>query len=342
MKFLAQVTKFFRADLSEVIGAYFDGDKIFIVRLTENFETIEIDADSSELEHIAKKISLTCQQHGWKISAVGFCLQESDAVTYQTTVENIPDKEIPAFVKSWAITQSGIDALFSFDNVGKEIWLETLPRATVDEFCTTFKNFGMNLRGLSVMPTNLLTKNNPFDNAKFIAEIVRNGKSPNLLSSRDSMWNWEKFSPAIAAVFLIVMLISSAKLFIDYRIASNELDAIKISLQERHEDLDLKKNLDADIAELNRLNKLCAEQGITTAKFNLLVNLGKVAGGGVHLTKIRADENFLELEGISVTPDAVKSYLSRVKSSVIQNARLENSSENKNGDITFTIRATLK
>ena len=52
-----RLEKFFWENLSEIIGAYFDGEKIFVVRLTEKFETLEIDADASEIEHIAEKIS---------------------------------------------------------------------------------------------------------------------------------------------------------------------------------------------------------------------------------------------------------------------------------------------
>lgn len=336
------IKDFFRANLNDVIGAYFDGEKIFITRLTGYFETIELDANSTEIEYLAEKISLACKQRGWKTSAVGFCLQEGDAVTYQATVDNIPAKEIPSFVKSWAITRNGADAVFAFDNIGAEVWMETLPRTTLDEFCAAFEKFGMNLRGLSVMPVDLLTKTTPLDRTKFIAKVIRYGEPPNFLAARNSAWNWKKISPAIAALFLLVMLIGSAKLFIDYRTAAAELDAIKISIDSQREDLSLKENLDADIAELNRLNKISAAQNVTPTKFNLLINLGKATGGGVRLTKIRAEENFLELEGISVTPDAVKSYLSRVKSFVVTTARLENSTEREDGDIAFTIRATLK
>ena len=52
-----RLEKIFRENLSEVVGAYFDGEKIFVVRLTEKFETTELDADASEIEHIAEKIS---------------------------------------------------------------------------------------------------------------------------------------------------------------------------------------------------------------------------------------------------------------------------------------------
>ncbi len=334
------MTNFFREDLSNVVGAYFDGDKIFIVHLSENSETVTIDADGSDVEQLAEKISLVCTQNGWQTSAVGFCLQEGDAVTFQTEVDNVPAKEIPALVKSWAIAQFQKDAAFSFAKVGAEIWMETLPQKIVDEFCATWKKFGMNLRGLSVMPVDMLTKITPIDHAKFIAEIVRERKAPNILA-RSGILNWKKISAAIAAIFFIALLISSMKIFFDSNAASTQLDAIKSSVNELRDDLALKNSLDEDIAELNRLNKICAAQGINPAKFNLLINLGKVAGGGVHLTKIHVDENFLELEGVSTTPDAVKSYLSRVKSSVSSSARLESSNENKDGDIDFTIRAAL-
>lgn len=339
--FLARVTKFFRADVGEVIGAYFDGEKIFVGRLTENFETIALDADSSDIERLAEKISLACRQRGWKISAVGFCLQDGDAVTYQSPVDNIPAKEIPAFVKSWAVMQSGTNAAFAFDSLGEEIWMETFPRTSTDEICAAFEKFGLNLLALSVMPADLLTKIDPLNRTKFIAEVVRQRKSPNLLSARGSAWNLKKFSQAVAAIFLAAMLVGSIKLLVEYHTASAELDAAKISIDERRDDLALKETLDADVAELHRLNELIATQNVTPKKFNLLLNLGRAAGGGVHLTKIRAEENFLHLEGISATPDAVKSYLSRVKSLVVQNARLESSTANDDGDIAFTIRATL-
>ena len=340
--FFARATNFFREDLSEVVGAYFDGEKIFVVNMSENSAVVEVDANGSDVEHLAEKISIACSRNGWKTSAVGFCLRDDDVVTLQTEVDNIPAREIFSLVKIWAVAQVGNDdAAFSFAKVGEQLWMETLPKKTVDEFSAAWKKFGMNLRGLSAMPVDLLTKFTATDRAKFIAEVVRDRKVPNVLATR-SVFDWKRISAAVAAIFFIALLISSTKIFFDNNAASTQLDAAKISVNELRDDISLKNSHDADISELNRLNKICAAQGVNPAKFNLLINLGKVAGGGVHLTKIHADENFLELEGISTTPDAVKSYLSRVKSSVIQSARLESSVENKDGDIVFTIRATLK
>ena len=333
----ARLKKFFREDLDEIVGAYFDGEKIFVVHLTENFEAADVDADGSEPERLAEKISLVCAQKNWKTSAVGFCLREEEVVTYQSDVSNLPEKEIPAFVKIWAVAQTGKDAAFSFARVGEKLWMETLPRTKLEEFCSAFKKFNLNLRALSVMPPALLTKGTPFDKTKFIIEVVRERKAPNLLSG--GVWDWKKISFAAAAIFLIGQIIFSAKIFFDYSAAQNKLDAAKISVEELSAELALKKNLDANVAELHRLNALAAQIELET-NFNLLINLGKISGEDVRLTKIRAEKNLLELEGLTDNPDAVKNYLARVKSSVVQSARLENSSERDDGEIVFAIRAT--
>lgn len=338
--FLTRLKKFFREDLSEIIGAYFDGEKIFIARLTEKFETVEVDADSFEIERLAEQISIVCNQKGWKTSLVGFCLREEETVTYLFEVSNVPEKEFPALVKSWAIAQAGKDAPFSFVKVDGELWMETLPRTKLEEICAAFKKFNLNLCALSVMPAHLLDKISPFDRTEFITEIVRNKKAPNLLSARGSLWNWKRISPATAAIFFIAILIGSAQVLWDYRTALNKLDAAKISIDELGEELALKKNIDDNIAELHKINRFAAQIDVKQ-NFNLLINLGKIAGGDVSLTKIRVEENFLELEGVAQNSDVVKNYLSRVKNSVINSARLESSAEHEDGEIVFVIRAAF-
>lgn len=335
----SRAINFFREDLREVIGAYFDGEKIFITRFAEKIETVEIYADDSEPEQLAEKISLECRQRGWNTQAVGFCLREGDVVTYQTAVDNLPEKEIPAFVKSWAVAQAGKDSAYSSTKIGGELWIESMPRSTLNEFCAAFKKFGVNLRGLSVMPAEMLTKITPLSRTEFIAQVVRNKKSPNLLATRGSAWNSERISLTVAACVTIFLLIGSIKILFDLNAAETQLDAAKNSLNAMQEDFALKQTLDADISELNRLNKIISAQNLSPTQFNLLINLGKVAGGGMRLTKIRSDENFFELEGISTTPDAVKSYLSRVKNSVNQNARLKSSIERDDGNISFVIQS---
>ena len=96
-----------------------------------------------------------------------------------------------------------------------------------------------------------------------------------------------------------------------------------------------------DSAHKFKLNFLNAAQIDVKQNFNLLINLGKIAGGDVSLTKIRVEENFLELEGVAQNSDAVKNYLSRVKNSVINSARLESSAEHEDGEIVFVIRAAF-
>ena len=337
--FLAAAKKFFREEAGETVGAYFDGEKIFIARLTEKFETTEVDAYGATVEQLAEKISIVCRQKGWRTSAVGFCLQDSDAVTYQTEVGNLPEKEIPAMVKTWAQVQAGKDAAFSFAKVGAELWMETLPQARPEEIRAAFKKFGLNLRGLSVMPAALLTKVTPFDRTEFITEVVRNKTAPNFLTA-GSGWRWQKISQAAAAIFLIALTVATLKIFWEYGAASDELNAAKFAVDELREDVALKKALDDDIDELHRLNKIAAQVD-NPPTFNILLNLGRIADKSIRLTKIRADKNSLELEGLAKTPDAVKNYLARVKNSVAQGARLDSSAERDDGYIAFVIRAAL-
>lgn len=107
------------------------------------------------------------------------------------------------------------------------------------------------------------------------------------------------------------------------------------------EDLALKKSLDENISELHKLNKLAAQVD-APQNFNLLLNLGKISDRTIRLTKIRADENLLELEGVTENSAALKNYLRLVRNSVAQSARLESSTERDDGDIAFVIRAQLK
>ena len=336
--FWSRAKKFFREDFNEIIGAYFDGEKIFVTRPAEKFETVEVDAEGLEIEQLAEKISLICKKRGWQTSAVGFCLRESDAVTYQTEVGNLPEKEIPEMVKTWASAQAGKDAVFSFTKAGSELWMETLPRTNFEEICAAFGKFGLKLRGLSVMPVDLLTKIAPLDRTKFISEVVRNKKAPNLLATGD-VWNWKKISQATAIIFLAMITFFTLKTFSDYSETSEEFDVAKLAINELREDVELKKAVDADIAELHRLNKICAAQA-ESPKLNVLLNLGRIADKSVRLTKISVDKNSLELEGLAKTPDAVKSYLNRVKNFVAQSARLESSVE-RDDELVFVIRATL-
>ena len=216
--------------------------------------------------------------------------------------------------------------------------METVPRVKVEEFNAAFKKFGLNLRGLSVMPDDVPTLH-PFERTEFISEVVRNKKAPNLLAGR-SLWDWRKISAAVAAIFCGVLIIASAKIFFDYRAPSEALDAAQSRTEQLSADVALKKAVDADVAALRRFNALSA-QVAAPQNFNRLLKLGKVASGGIRLTGIELDEKTLELEGLAIKSDAVKSYLARVKGSVATSARLANSEEQDDGEIAFTIRAAF-
>ena len=335
---LTQAKNFFREDTSSIVGAYFDGDKIFLTRLTDSFETTEIFAEGSKPEQLAEKIFEACRQRGWQNSAFGFCLRDEDVIAYQSSANHLPAKEIPNYIKTWAVGQTnGKDAVFAFKPVDDgEVWMETVPRDTVEKICAAFEKFNLDLCALSAMPDEMLTKRNPLDMTKFIIDAVKNKNAPNLLARR-SDWNVKKISAAVATIFFASVVAHSASIFFEWRAATNELDEAKISVDNLRDELALKKILDENIAALNQLNNLAAQVN-ATKNLNLLLGLGKISGGDVHLTNIRGEENLLEIEGVAETPDAVKNYLGRLKN-FVPNIRLENSSESDDGEIKFTLRA---
>ena len=339
-KILEPIKKFFREDMGKIVSAYFDGEKIYIARLTEKFETVEVEADGSEIEQLAAKISQVCRQKGWETSRVGFCLREGDAVTYQSETTGLSEEKFPEYVKSWAQAQAGAEAKFSFTKVGEELWMESMPKTAAEEYFSAFKKFGLNLRGLSAMPADMLTKLHPYDRTEFITEVIQNKTAPNFLT-QGSAWNWKRIFKTIAAIFIIGLMIISAKLFLDYNAAADKLDAAKVSVENLSEDIALKQTLDEHVAELHRLNKLAAQVG-DNKNFNLLLNLGKSSSREVRLTKIRVEKDLLELEGVTGDSAALKSYLGLVRNFVAPSARLESSKENDDGDIVFVIRASLK
>lgn len=335
------ILKFFREELRAVIGAYSDGDKLYIARLTEEFETVTVDAAGSEVERLAEQIAHVCKQKGWATSAVGLCLREEDAVTFRTEIDNVPAKEIPALVKSWAVAQAGAEAIFSFVQIGGELWMETLPRIKAETFRAAFKRFGLTLRALSVMPVaSEPIKPQPYDRTRFISEVVRDKKAPNLLG-RGGAYRWKRISFAAASIILGVLTLATIKIFCDYREASERLIAAKTTFDALREDFYLKQAVDDDTASLRRLNTF-ATQTDAPNNFNRLINLGGLADGSVRLIRIDMEENFLELEGATIDgAAAVRNYLARVKETVVQSARLESTVETADGEIIFTIRAAL-
>ena len=339
-RFFLAAKNFFREDTGEIVGSYFDGETIFIVRLTDTVDTCEISADGEDFAQLAEKISVACRQRGWQTQNVGYCLRERDAVTFQSELPNVPEKDFPALVKTWSQAQAGIDAANSFATVDGGLWMETLPRATADEICAAFRKFNLNLTALSVMPANLLAKITPFDRARFIAEIAEKKTSPNLLRQRATSLDVKKLSAAVAVIFLVAALVTAIQIFADWRTAANEFNAAKLAVDNLRDDISLKKFFDEDVGELQRLNNLTV--GVAATKtFNALINFGNVASGDVHLTNLRVDENSAEIDGLATNSDAVKSCLARVKNSVTARARHENSSTGDDGDIVFAIRADL-
>lgn len=349
-KYFERIKNFFREDFGEILGIYHDGEKIFLARLTKKFETAEINFEIdfsdkiSPVEQLAEKILMICNQRGWKTSKIGLCLRDDDAITFRTNFENVPQNEIESAVKIWANAQAGKNSFYTFVEEDGEIWSETLSQTVVEEYISVCEKNSLNLCALSVMPnfseeSTDLTDN--LDRAVFIAKVIKENKSPNLLAKKIAAWNLKKISLTMAIIFLLIFFVTAAKLFYDYREAEKNFEVVQKILAEKSETVILKKNLDAEVEEMKKINSLLASQVEKNPKLNLLIRLGKISGGSVRLKKIIASEDSAQLEGTADNPDAIGKYLSRLKNSVAEKVKLENTSANEDGEINFAIRLTF-
>jgi len=130
----------------------------------------------------------------------------------------------------------------------------------------------------------------------------------------------------------------SAKIFYDYKVAENELETARKILAEKSELVVLKKNLDENISEMKKINSVLAAQSEKFSKLNFLIRLGKISGGSVQMKKITATENFVQLEGVAEDHDAIEKYLRKLKNSVAENSKLENTSAADDGRINFSVK----
>ncbi len=343
------ILDFFRADYSEVIGVYYDEEKITLSRHingeTESAEVnFSIEDDVSEIEQLAEKISVICSQRGWKTSKMGFCLREGAAVTFQTPLFNIPQAEIEDAVKSWATAQFAEDVLYTSIKSDGEIWMEAILKSTAKEYVTAWNKNSMTLCALTVKPEEISTQINlakPIEYADFVAEIVKNKKVPNLINEYLSAWDYKKISAAIVALFFLAVVGIFTVTSYQYYTVAAQVDILKANLAEHDDELRLKNSIDENISEMKRLNEICAAQKNSIPTFNALVKLGKIADGKTYLTKINISDNDIELEGIADDPDEIKNYVSRLKTNVTPNVKLGNVSSN-DGETTFNVHLTLK
>lgn len=340
MNFFDKIKNFFREDFSDVVGIYYNGEKIFIAHSTHKIELDEINFEIdfneniSPAEQLADKIFMILNQRGWQNSKIGLCLNDDDAVILRTTFENIPADKIEAAVKVWANAQAGNNAPYTFINLGDEIWAETLSQTLINNYIAAYQKNSLNLCALSAMPT---VADDDNDHAIFIAEILSDKKSPNLLAAKIANYNFQKILFVTAAIFFIAVGIIAAKLFYDYRIAYNELETAKKILSAQSEFLVLKKNLDTNIAEMKKINSLLESQSEKFSKLNALIKIGEISDSTIRLKKISGNDNFLQIEGVTEKTDSIEKFLRRIKNSVAENSILE-SSNAVDGEINFVIK----
>ena len=337
MKIFEQAKNFFLADSEEVVGIYYDGEKIFLARLTDKLETLEqnFEIDSAEnisaIEQLAEKISVLCSQRGWKTSKTALCLQEGDTIIFQPDFNNIPAEKIDSAVKIWATAQVGENALYTSATIDGEFFTEAMAQKVAAEYFSAWEKNSMTLYAMTALA------GNADDKATFIAKIAAEKKYPNLLKYQSDKWNWKKILAAVVVIFLLPVMIIFGKSYYELYGLQKNLETLQEKLSAQNEFIDAEKNFTTGIEKLRTTNELLASQSENFSKLNFLIRLGKISDGKISLRRVIMSGNVAELEGVTNEAEEIKNYLRRLKSSVTKNVNLENiSSEGE--QVIFTVR----
>ena len=215
LNFFDSFKNFFREDFGEVVGIYHDGEKIFLARLTDKVETFEqnFEIDFAEkippAEQLAEKISVLCSQQGWKTSKTALCLQDGETVTFQPDFENIPPEKIESAVKIWAEAQVGKNALYTSAEIENVFWTEAMSEKLATEYFSAWEKNSMTLCAMTALTGNVT------DKAEYVAKIVAEKKSPNLVQNKIENWNQKKIYASILGIVIFFVAIIFGKLFYD-------------------------------------------------------------------------------------------------------------------------------
>lgn len=341
---------FFKEDFSEVVGVYFDGEKIYLSRrINDDVENIDVNFSVtpedgvSEIEQVAEKISMICEQRGWKTSKTGFCLREGTVPIFQTRFSDIPSNEIEGAVKTWAESQVGKNSLYASIKLDEEIWMEAILKSTAEEYVKAWRQNSMTMCALTVMPVEIDTPIDlikPSTFAEFVAEVVATKKTPNLLKEQLSALNYKNISATIAILFFCAFLLMFIKISHEYYAATAQVEEMQTSLNQHAEEIEMKKIADENIAEIKAINSLSAAQINSLPQFNALVKLGMITDDKTYLTKLKISAESVELEGVAENPADIKNYVNNLKK-ITPHVNQGNFSS-KDGVTNFTISLTLK
>jgi len=333
---LISLEKFFRADFSEVVGVYFDGETIFLSRNEESLSAYFEIEEENFAEQLAEKVLLMCNKQGWDTPKIALCLREVDSTVIQADFENIPAERRESAVKSWATAQVGENALYTFAEIGGDYWAETIPTFQAERFVAAFEKNSMTLCAMTQLAGKF---SDSADKASYISKFATEKNFPNLLKTRLSDWNFSKIFAAVVGIFFISAATIFGQMFYKNFTLHDELETLQKKIALQNDSAILNENFKSNTAESNRLNELLATQFDKT-KLNILINLGKISDEKIHLTQINFAEDFAEIEGFAKDSADVKKYLGNFKNKITKNAKLEKIST-EDDKVIFKIRLTV-
>ena len=344
-----------------VMGVFFKDIVAYVVRLENKGDQWEIyenvmvpipmgmGEDFPPAELAVEKIVTMMQVMGWPAAPIAMCLPEEDVFADTLHLPAMPESEMYEAVHWELEGQRDFDepeflSIFRPDYGDGGQWAAAVPKSMVDTWSKAWKENGMELEALTVMPSFVKDScaleneglrvgevcfpfvHEPYDvfyndggwEALHAAKTLcfPEASHMNFLTAGkpvSSAWNWKSLSLTVTAVISIGLF---GCFFADYGQLSGEQEALRAQksqlalLSHARKEKCLLEKAEAQIREKNQQLVRLSEESYPWR--SILVHLGSMTVDGVWLSEITVPKsNELEIHGKAVQYEALAEFLQK-------------------------------
>lgn len=345
-----------------VVGVFCRSNVAYVVRLEnkdgqwELYENVMVPMpvigmgeDFPPAELAVEKIVTMMQVMGWSAAPIAMCLEEDDVFTDTLHLPNMPESEMREAVRWELDGQRDFDepeflSVFQFVTGDEGQWAAAVPKTIVDTWRKAWKENGMELAALTVMPSFVKASctleneglrvgevcfpfvHEPYDifyddggwEALHAAKTLcfPEASHMNFLAEGkpfSSDWNWKSMSLTVTAVISIGLF---GCFLADYGQLSGEQEALAAQksqlalLSHAQKEKRLLEAAEAQIREKNKQLVRLSEESYPWR--SILIHLGTMTVDGVWLSEVTMPKsNELEIQGKAIQYEALAEFLQK-------------------------------
>ena len=357
-----RLLRFWKKQNKFVMGVFIRNTVAYVVRLEnrdgqwELYENVMVPipaVDTGEdfppAELAVEKIVTMMQVMGWPAAPIAMCLAEDEVFTDTLHIPVMPDSEMCEAVHWELDGQRDFDdpeflSVFRSSSGDEGQWAAAVPKTLVDIWRKAWKENGMELESLTVMPAFVKTScaleneglrvgdvcfpfaHEPYDvfyddggwEALHAAKTLCYPEASymNFLTAGkpiSSAWNWKSLSLTVTAVISIGLF---GCFFADYGQLSGEQEALAAQksqlafLSHAQKEKSLLENAEAQIRKKNQQLVRLSEESYPWR--SILIHLGTMTVDGVGLSEITVPKpNELEIHGKAIQYEALAEFLQK-------------------------------